>query len=230
MPEKSASNPAREPLSAQAISDYLIANPDFFQEHKKLLTRLSVPHPAGGAVSLVERQVEVLRCENRRLERHQVEWMEIARENDRLLGHLHALAVALLAEPGAAERITVLKARLQSDFEAPAVTLILYGETRAEALPEARHLARDDTAFDGLVEALAANKPFCRPLTAARSERLFPDHAPLASVAWIPLGSAVEGVLVLASPAAKHFHPSLDTAYLARLGQLASAALASAEP
>lgn len=229
MADKSASKPDLPPLSAQAVGDYLLAHPDFFREHKKLLTRLSIPHPAGGATSLLERQVEILRQENRRLERHQIEWMEIARENDRLLGHLHALAVALLAERAPARRVAVLEARLQSDFEAPAVALLLYDEAAAAALPEARHLARDDAVFEGLGEALAAHKPFCRSLPAARSERLFPDHPPLASAAWIPLDGAVKGLLVLASPDAKHFHPSLDTAYLARLGELASATLAGTE-
>jgi uncharacterized protein YigA (DUF484 family) len=203
----------------------LIANPDFFQEHKQLLTRLSIPHPAGGATSLVERQVEVLRKENRKLERRLVEWMEIAQENDRLLARLHVLAVALLAEPRRAERVAVLTARLRDDFEAPAVALVLHKKI-ATALPGTRRLPRDDAAFAGLGETFAQGRPLCLSLSAERTARLFPEARELASAAFIPFNGTEAGVLVLASPDPKHFHPSLDTAYLSQLGDLASAALA----
>ncbi len=225
--EKNPSAAPRTPLSDAAVSDYLLANPDFFREHKKLLTRLSIPHPAGGAVSLVERQVEVLRQENRRLERRLVEWMEIAHENDRLLKHLHALAVALLAEPEPGRRVAVLVAGLRDDFEAAAVALVLHRAEACEALPGARHLASDDPAFEGLTETLGSGQTFCRPLADARCERIFPGESGLASAAFVPFDAGGErGVLVLASPDPKHFHASLDTTYLARIGELAGAALA----
>ncbi|MGH6716541.1 MAG: DUF484 family protein, partial [Bradyrhizobium sp.] len=201
MTEKSPSAAPRATLSDTAVSDYLLANPDFFREHKKLLTRLSIPHPAGGAVSLVERQVEVLRQENRRLERRLVEWMEIARENDHLLKHLHALAVALLAEPESARRVAVLVAGLREDFEAAAVALILYRAEACEAFPGARHLAPDDPAFEGLAETLEAGGAFCRPLTELRRERIFPGESGLVSAAFVSFDAGGEhGVLVLASP------------------------------
>lgn len=226
MNEKSPPDASRAPLSDAAVSDYLLAHPDFFREHKKLLTRLSIPHPAGGAVSLVERQVEVLRQENRRLERRLVEWMEIARENDRLLAHLHALTVALLAEAEPRRRTAVLETSLRENFGAAALALIFYDAGACEALPGVRHLERDDPALEGLAEALEAGRAFCRPLAEARRERLFPDDAGLSSAAFVPFGPGGEGgLMVLASPDPKHFHASLDTTYLARIGELAWSAL-----
>ncbi|MDN5865191.1 MAG: DUF484 family protein [Gammaproteobacteria bacterium] len=217
------------PLSAAAVSDYLLANPDFFQAHKALLTKLDIPHPAGGAVSLVERQVDILRQETRRLERRLVEWMEIAQENDRLLGHLHGLAVALLAAVGHEERLRVLLHRMRDDFKADAVTLIVYEPAAAGPLPAGcRHIARDDAALKDLGASLGTGRPFCRVLNPALSRQLFPEaDETLGSAAFVPVAAwATPGLLVLASTDPKHFHPALDTTYLSRLGALANAALA----
>ena len=46
----------------ESIARYLQHNPDFFERHQPLLARLRLPHVrSGSTVSLVERQVEVLR-------------------------------------------------------------------------------------------------------------------------------------------------------------------------
>ncbi len=231
MADKSGLEAGKDPLSEAAVSDYLLANPEFFQAHRALLTKLEIPHPAGGAVSLVERQVEVLRGENRRLEQRLVEWMEIARENDRLLGHLHRLAVALLAETGRDARLVTLTNSLQADFEADASALILHDAEAARAIDGARHLAREDDAFAGFAENPQDPEPLCRPLTEAQSQRLFPENgAGLGSAAFIPIGAGGNaGWLIVASAQPKHFHPRLDTTYLVRLGELAGTALRPAD-
>lgn len=218
----------RPGLSATAVADYLLANPEFFRDRRKLLTRLEIPHPAGGAVSLVERQVEVLRQENRQLERRLVDWMEIARDNDRLLARLHGLGVAVVAEDDPAKRLNILVERLRTDFDAEGVVLVLFGNGRA--IPQVRRLERNDEGLDGIAEVLQAGQPLCRPLSERRRERLFPGDKRLASAAFVPVGPGAErGMLVLANRDPQHFHPSLDTTYLARLGELATAALAGLE-
>jgi len=231
MADKSGPETGQSTLSETAVGDYLLANPAFFQTHRALLTKLAIPHPAGGAVSLVERQVEVLRQENRRLEQRLVEWMEIARENDRLLGHLHRLAVTLLIATGRDERLTTLARSLRKDFEADASVIILHDAKAARAVAGARHLPREDDVFTGAAKGLQGAEPLCRPLTEAHSQRLFPDtDARLGSAAFIPIGSgSTAGLLVVASQHPKHFHPGLDTTYLVRLGELADAALRPAD-
>ena len=213
-------------LDDQAVADYLLAHPDFLRDRRKLLTQLSIPHPSGGAVSLVERQVEVLRQENRKLEQRLVDWMEIARANDRLLAHLHELAIAVLGEGELEQRLEVLTQKLHSDFGAEEVVLVRVGNGHDGA--HIRYLQRNDAGCDGLLETLESGRPLCRPLSEKRRERLFPGNKRLTSAAFVPLGvGAANGFLALASNDPKHFHPSLDTTYLARLGELVTAALAA---
>lgn len=218
--------PKKTALDAQAVADYLLAHPDFLRDRRKLLTQLSIPHPAGGAVSLVERQVEVLRQENRKLEQRLVDWMEIARVNDRLLAHLHALAIALLGEADPERRLDVLTQRLHSDFGTDAAVLVRLGHGHDGT--HVRYLLRTDAGCEGILGTLESGQPMCRPLSEKRRERLFPGNKRLASAAFVALDDgAAGGFLTLASNDPKHFHPSLDTTYLARLGELASAALAA---
>lgn len=213
-------------LSPQAIADYLLAHPDFFRQRRKLLTQLSIPHPSGGAVSLVERQVEVLRQENHQLERRLVDWMEVARENDQLLARLHSLAAALLVSPDALARLTILKERLRTEFEASAVDILIYLDTPLRVPADIRRVARDAPHLDGLARLLQSAHPVCRALSESRRQSLFPGNPKLASAAFVPLGPNGDwGFIVLASDEAEHFHPGLDTTYLARLGMLASAAV-----
>ncbi len=52
------------------VAEYLRSHPDFFERHSGLLLGLKLPHPTGaGAVSLMERQVAVLRQHNADLDR-----------------------------------------------------------------------------------------------------------------------------------------------------------------
>lgn len=216
--------PGTASLDDQAVADYLLANPDFLRDRRKLLIELSIPHPSGGAVSLVERQVEVLRQENRKLEQRLVDWMEIARDNDRLLAHLHKLAIAILGERGLKPRLEVITKHLRNDFEADAAVLIRLGDGQDGA--HMRYLERIDPGCDGILETLESGQPMCRPLSEKRRESLFPGNKRLASAAFVPIGiGATGGFLALASNEPKHFHPSLDTTYLARLGELVTAAL-----
>ena len=72
-------------LTEDSIADYLQSNPDFFERHQTLLGNLKLPHStSGAAVSLVERQVSVLRQQNVALERRLRDLVDVARSNDQL--------------------------------------------------------------------------------------------------------------------------------------------------
>ncbi len=86
-----------ELISEDAVDDYLEANPDFFERHGELLSSLRLPHGSGATVSLVERQVSVLRQKDMKLERKLKDLIEVARVNDALGTKMHQLTLQLLA-------------------------------------------------------------------------------------------------------------------------------------
>ncbi len=88
---------ASDGISAEAVAYYLQQHPDFFELNPRLLANLSLPHTAGSTtVSLIERQVAVLRDGNAKLERNLNDLIETARRNDRLSNGVHQLALRLL--------------------------------------------------------------------------------------------------------------------------------------
>src|SRR5690606_2190854 len=75
-----------EPFSEEAVADYLQRRPEFFERHPTLLLRLKLPHETNGfTVSLIERQVSMLRQRNGELERQLKDLISVAKVNDSLV-------------------------------------------------------------------------------------------------------------------------------------------------
>ncbi|HET7923215.1 MAG TPA: DUF484 family protein [Gammaproteobacteria bacterium] len=212
----------------QTVSDYLLSHPDFFDAHTELLTRLKVPHPSGHAVSLIERQVEVLRQQHRQAERKLVDLIEVARANDALIERIHRLALALLEAQALPERLYALAEELRSRFGADEVTLFLFdASARRDDAGPARWLKPDDGGLEQFRELLKAAKPFCGRLRAPQLEFLFGDQAEqIQSAALIPIGEQGKlGLLAVGSHETERFSPTLGTAFLLRIGDLIAAAI-----
>ena len=74
-------------LTGTLVAEYLSANPDFFSDRDSLLALMTLPHQQGGAVSLVERQVSVLRDRNRSTKNHLDDLLNAARRNNERRDH-----------------------------------------------------------------------------------------------------------------------------------------------
>jgi len=217
-------------LTEEGIADYLQANPDFFERHSSLLNSLRLPHDAGGpAVSLVERQVLVLRQKNLKLERKLKDLLDVARSNDALAGRIHALAMLMLAAPDQAGVVQVLEEQLRVSFNADQSVLVVFDDPagRAAAGRFLRVVGRDDPAIASFRTFLQANAPRCGQVRDAQRDFLFgADNIEIGSVALVPLGDKSElGFLAVGSRDSDHFHPGMSIDFLARLGELVSCAL-----
>jgi len=54
-------NDNTDALSADQVASYLKKHPDFFINRDSLLAEITLPHESGQAISLLERQVKILR-------------------------------------------------------------------------------------------------------------------------------------------------------------------------
>ena len=110
-------NLAQAPITDETmVIDYLLSNPDFFVEHADILTRLKIPHDAGGAVSLVERQIEIYREKSLRLEKQLKDLLEVARENERIGQLLHQFAGVLMRTQSTAAVVKATRQSILRDF------------------------------------------------------------------------------------------------------------------
>lgn len=226
-----------EGVSDKEVIEYLQAHPDFFITHTHLLADLVVPHESGGAVSLIERQVAVLRDQNRQVRRELADLVQIARDNDRLNECLQRFALAVMGCATLSEIFNTLYDTLRSDLNADAVALRLFGNG-ANALEDAElvnaaWVARDAAELEIFRKILEAGKPVCGRLSAAQLHTLFGSQAKdIPSAALLPLhpggqeGSPLGyGMLAIGSHNGERFHPAMGTVFLSHLSALLSRAL-----
>ena len=216
----------------ERIERFLTLNPDFFERHQPLLARMRLPHMrTGSTVSLVERQVEVLREQKTDADRRLAEFVAVARANDQLAERIHRFTRRLLRAPTAAAAINTLEASLREDFDAFNSVLLL--TTPIESLRNAEHepflrkLAADDTNIRTFEALLATGKPRCGQVRDSQRDFLFgPEAASIGSVALVPLGDGGSlGLLALGSAERERFHPGMSTEFLKRMGELITDAL-----
>jgi uncharacterized protein len=215
-------------LTATQVADYLREHPEFFNEQTELVAELRIPHPVGGAVSLLERQVTVLRDQNRDLKRKLMELVQVARDNDRLNERMHQLILDLIKAGSLEQVIDTLNDHLRGEFKADTLSLLLYDMDQNRArecgiLP----IARDDAALEHFESFHKSSRPLCGRLKQAQLEFLFGDQAPaVGSTALVPIGrDARRGMLAIGSSEANRFHPGMGTLFLSHLGELISAVL-----
>jgi hypothetical protein len=216
----------------ERIERYLSLNPDFFERHQPLLARMRLPHMrTGSTVSLVERQVEVLREQKSDSDRRLAEFVAVARANDQLADRIHRFTRRLLRAPDAPSALTALEASLREDFDAFHSVLLLTAPiaslASAEFEPFLRRLASDDTNMRTFDALLATGKPRCGQVRDSQRDFLFGPEAPsIGSVALVPLGEAGSvGLLALGSAERERFHPGMSTEFLKRMGELITDAL-----
>lgn len=220
---------AQEPNEAE-IAAYLTKHPDFFERHTNLLIRMRLPHaPSGATISLVERQIALLRQQNDKLQRNLKDLVAVAKQNDQIVAKIHRLGVAFLREDSRGARIEQLETSLREDFGAHRAVMVLFDEA-ADAADQGfvRCARRDDPALQPFSAFLKSAKTRCGLLRDRQKEYLFgAEGAALASAAMVPLGKRGQrGFLVIGNRDKDHFNPSGRTDFLERLGELVTTAIA----
>ena len=214
----------------KSVAAYLRDNPDFFERHADLLLELSVPHDGGaGAVSLVERQIELLRRRNEELRRTLDEYVANARASDELAGKLNRLVTRLLASRDPGERVRSLPVNLREIFSLDFVRLLLFDAAPDDYadVPGLAATPREDLMAEGLSAVLKANAPRCGRFSSEQREFLFgKDAGEVASAALAPLGHRGKlGLLALGSRDPDHYHRGKSTEFLGRVSAIVAAAV-----
>jgi hypothetical protein len=220
-------------LNDNSVSEYLLTFPDFFERNSQLLTKLRLPHvrDVAATVSLVERQVEVLRERNQSLERKLKELVDVARANDALADRIHRLSQRLIRTRTLAESISAIETSLREDFDAMNSVLVLFLEEARAIEPAMGRFLRVAAASDEEVRTfdslLSSGKPRCGQVRDAQRDYLFgKDPVDIGSVALTPLGQkGALGILAIGASDAERFHPGMSTEFLVRIGELVTYAL-----
>ncbi len=214
----------------ESVARYLSHNPEFFERHHPLLARMRLPHArSGSTISLIERQVEVLREREAAAEQRLAEFVKVARANDAVAEKLHRFTRRLLRAANRAATVEQLEASLREDFDAVNSVLVLIGPAfEVPAQRFVKTVRADDADLRSFDSLFASGKPRCGQARDSQREFLFGADAPdIGSLALVPLGEKGGiGLLALGSADRDRFHPGMSTDFLARLGDLLTEALA----
>ncbi|MFT4193509.1 DUF484 family protein [Ottowia sp.] len=214
------------PITEEDIAEFLVQRPDFFERHASLLSAVQLTSPHGGrAVSLQERQAEMLRDKIKLLEQRLMEMMRHGNENmliaDKLLRWSRQMF--LVARP--VDLPAVLVSEIRSQFSVPQAALKLWDVAEVYAGEPFAQGASDDVR--SLASSLAT--PYCGVNAGFDAVQWLDDPEAAASLALIPLRASAAapafGLLVLASPDSQRYQAGMATDFLERIAELASAAL-----
>jgi hypothetical protein len=218
----------------QVVAQYLQQNTDFFERHPQLLARMRLQHPRNAStVSLIERQVEVLRDKHQTQEQKLAEFVRVARANNLLAEKIHRFTRRLLSTSSRGQAITEIEASLREDFDTCNAVLVL-AMSREPLIPDTdrfvRSVSAEDPNYRSFESLFAAGKPRCGQIRDSQREFLFSAEATdIGSVALVPLGGTPAiGLLALGSIDRDRFHPGMSIEFLTRMGELITDALARA--
>ncbi len=220
-----------EDLTEDAVHNYLEANPEFFERHGDLLGSLRLPHGSEAAVSLVERQVSILRQKDLKLEQKLKDLIKVARANELLGAKMHQLTLHLLAAKSISETLEAIEAALRTGFNADLSVLVLFGDpAEFEDVKVGRFfkpVERESESLKAFSTFLKSNNPRCGQVRDSQRDFLFGKETDeVGSAALVPLGKKSEiGFLAIGSADANRFHPGMSMDFLSRLGDLVAEAL-----
>src|SRR3954469_14902024 len=219
------------PITEDDIANYLANSPDFFERHAQLLASVILTSPHGNrAVSLQERQAEMLREKIKALEHRIMDMVRHGNENMVIADRIHRWAKALLLVQSTRALPATLVSELQGQFIVPQVALKVWEvDGRYAEEPFAQGVSEDAKSF-----ASSLAQPYCGVVSGIEAVSWLEDPATAMSIALIALrlnGSGPAfGMLVLASPDPQRFQSGFATDFLERIAELASAALSRLRP
>ena len=216
--------PGVQGITEADIANYLAQTPGFFERHAELLASIQLASPHGPrAVSLQERQMEMLRERIRGLERKIIEMIRAGQENMALADRLDRFVRQMLRTTDRSVLPGVIVETLKDEFLIPQIGIRLWGlGPTFEGAPFARAVGDDVRSFTA-----SLSQPYCGVNAGFEAVQWLDDAAGVRSLAMIPLrhGDEAFGLLVLGSPDPTRYAAEMGTEFLSRIGELAGAAL-----
>lgn len=210
-------------VDEEMVADYLKTHPDFFLRHEQLLENLKVPHHTGTAVSLIEKQVELLRAQKKQMEEQLNGLIQAARNNEQIIGHLQRFTLEMIHTHSINDVLTVCEEHLNNHFKADFIGLrTLVGDANS-----VHFLVGKNGEMRSFTQLFKNRKPICGRITEKQAEIMFgKDKAGVKSAVLIPLQNTANlGIVALGSKDQSRFHPGMGTLFLTYMGELITASI-----
>jgi len=202
--------------TADEVARYLKEHPGFFVDRDSLLADLTLPHESGGAVSLLERQVRILRERSIELRQKLNSLLDTARYNDQLFNVTRHLILILLDEDDTQQVISITEANLSTQPGIDACSLILTDDRVLPDSAPSRH-ADLENMRQRFPSLFRQRHVVCQQVDQEVAALLFPEHRRrVRSAALCPVryNGRVIGILALGNHSRDYFSDTMDTLFL----------------
>ena len=232
--KESAQVTANDPieLNDEMVQEYLKDNGDFLQRHPEMFDHLHISHASGSAVSLVEKQVSVLRERNIDM-RHRLKTLtNNARDNDKLYAQTRALVLKLLEADSVSALAQAFINAMHKDFGVEHAAIILFGDGLAGS---GYRVESAEEAKKAVGSLMRGSKAVCCALRKEEMNYLFPagkinnpdiqggraKAAQAGSAAIMPLpGSGQPGLIAVGSADPNYYSSSMGTLFLEHIAEV----------
>lgn len=209
-------------ISENQVALYLKNNPGFFLKRDDLLCELKLSHPSGGAVSLLERQVSLLRERNMDMRSRLSSLLDNARDNDRLFEKTKKLVLSMLEAKNLEGLVNNFNRSLTGDFKMEFSSLIVFGSPDSYNRNSNAKVVSIDDAYSKIPGLLKNSNATCGVLRPEEFQFLFGSNASkVGSAAVVPLSNGHNlGVIAIGSPDPQYFRSSMGTLFLGYIAEV----------
>jgi len=205
-------------LTEEVVREYLKNHDDFLQRNPEMLDFLHISHPSGSAISLVEKQVSVLRERNMDMRQRLKALTANARDNDALFEQTRTLVLKLLDANSVAELYNRFTASMATDFRVDYACMILYGDGSGN---QDWRTETQDTVKKEIGSLFRGHKPVCGTLRTEELAFLFPGGGGVGSAAIVPLHDGEQlGLIAVGSTDANRYSNKVGTLFLSHIADV----------
>jgi uncharacterized protein len=219
-------------LNDESVREYLKNHDDFFQRYPDMLDYLHVSHASGSAISLVEKQVSVLRERNTEIRQRLKTLTANAKDNDILYEQTRSLVLKLLDADSVESLYSIFMNSMKDDFQIDFASMILYGDTSSN---ESWRTEPRDSVKRAIGSLFRGHKAVCGTLRTEELTFLFAQSAEIGSAAIMPLfdksseGEPI-GLIAVGSADANRYNNATGTLFLAHIADVMVKLLARMNP
>lgn len=211
-------------IDAKLVKQYLRDHPNFFEDYPDLIADITLPHDSGSAVSLVEKQVAILRERNMDMRHRLSKLLENAKENDKLFDKTRRLTLMLLEGKTLTDLVHSVFFSFERDFKIAYTSIVLFGDAQQLGVNEEEFkgtLTSLTSARENISRIIGSSKTICGDLPKNEIAFLFPNQAnEIGSAAVVPLvhGNCF-GVLAVGNSDPQYYRSSMGTLFLSYIGE-----------
>lgn len=203
-------------LTEKEVADYLKANPGFFENRDALVMKLKIPHKNKGAISLVEKQLEVMRDRQRKTRKQLTEFVASAEANKEIFDKSRRLVLNLVAANRGKYFFDALEKGLKKDFGCKAYSLVVFGK-RPRQVNHFTTRVTADSARNYVGALMRAKEPTLGVLRPEEQDFLFrhqSEKVKSAAVLSVKERNRQLALLAIGHSDPHYFSPQMDTLFI----------------